>query len=267
MYPISPTTDGYFIGKGNVVFKPDGSSIFRHVGNVPEFEFTPSTDTLDHFSAMAGVKSKDKTIVISKGGELRMVLDELSPENLAMLLLGDVSYADPLHPVVNIFSLNSVAGEVRFYASNDIGPRWDGVFKGVDFLPSGSFQPISDEYGKLEVTGQVRTVAGAFGTWTFRDTLATQVAAAPANIANPVITGGLVNGSVHTVRSDGVWLNNPVSFAYSWFRDGVVIAAQTASTYTTVVGDVGKVITAKVVATNATGSSAAVVSNGIGPIT
>jgi hypothetical protein len=30
---------------------------------------------------------------------------------------------------------------------------------------------------------------------------------------------------------------------------------------------VGKVITAKVVATNATGSSAAVVSNGIGPIT
>jgi hypothetical protein len=258
--PVAPSTDGYFIGKGIVVFKPEGATKFRALGNVPEFEFTPSTDTLDHFSSQSGVKTKDKTVVLSKGGELRIVMEELTANNLAMLVLGSVDETDPLRPKVNIFDVNAVSGEVRFYATNEIGPRWDGVFAGVDFLPSGSFQPISDEWGKLEVTGQVKTVGGSFGYWQFRP----KDAAVPLNIAEPVISGDIDQGDTLTANV-GSWLNDPVTYAYAWSRDGTPIGAATNSTYVVTGPDVGHLITVAVIATNATGSSAAAVSAAVTP--
>lgn len=253
--PVAPSTNGYFIGKGIVVFKPIGGTTFRALGNVPEFEFTPNTDTLDHFSSMAGVKTKDKTVVLSKGGELRIVMEELTANNLAMLVLGSVDETDPERPIVNIFDVNAVSGEIRFYATNEIGPRWDGVFVGVDFLPSGSFQPISDEWGQLEVTGQIRAVSGAFGYWQFRPT----EDAVPVNIAEPVISGDTEQGSTLTANV-GVFLNDPTSYAYAWLLNGSPIALATNSTYVITGPDVGGEITVSVIATNTTGSSAAAVS-------
>lgn len=261
--PVAPNPNNYFVGKGIVVLKKDGETVWKAVGNVPELEFTPTTDTLDHFSSMGGVKSKDKTIVLTKGGELRMVMDEATADNLSLLVLGAVNRTGPT-PVIEIFGLNAVGAAVRFFATHEIGPKWDAEFLGVDFLPSGSFNPISDEFGQMEVTGQVRTVGGSFGTLKFRE----NTAAAPLNAANPIISANttLNVGSVATIINNGVWLNSPTSYTFTWFRDGVVIAAATASTYTFVSGDIGKMITAKVVAINATGSSVAAESNAIGPI-
>ena len=36
-----------------------------------------------------------------------------------------------------------------------MGPRWDLDFYWVEFTPSGSFNPISDEWNQIEVTGEV----------------------------------------------------------------------------------------------------------------
>jgi Fe-S cluster assembly scaffold protein SufB len=261
--PVAPSPNNYFVGKGVVVAKRDGEVIWRAVGNVPEFEFTPSTDTLDHFTSQEGVKSKDKTIVLTKGGELRMVMEEATADNLSFIVLGSIDRSGPT-PVIQIFGVNSIGTSVRFFATNEVGPKWDAEFLGVDFLPSGSYSPISDEWGQMEVTGQVRSVGGSFGTLKYRPS----TPAAPLNAANPVIAANttLNVGSVATVISNGVWLNTPTSYTYAWYRDGVVIAAATASTYTFVSGDIGKMITAKVVAVNATGSSTASESNAIGPI-
>lgn len=261
--PVAPSPSNYFIGKGIVVIKKDGETVWRPVGNVPEFEFTPSTDTLDHFASTEGVKSKDLTIVLTKGGELRMVMEEATADNLSLIVLGAVDRSGPT-PVIQIFGLNSIGCAVRFWATNEVGPRWDAEFLGVDFLPSGSYSPISDEFGQMEVTGQVKTVGGSFGTLKFRSS----AAAAPLNAANPTIAANttLNVGSVLSVTNTGVWLNSPTSYTYSWFRDGVVIGGSTANTYTLVSGDIGKMITAKVVAVNATGSSVASESNALGPI-
>jgi hypothetical protein len=86
----TPSTDNYFIGKGICTIQTTDPTVFNDMGNCPEVEFTPSTDTLDHFSSREGVKTKDKTVVLSKGGELRILMEELTDNNLALLLCGSV---------------------------------------------------------------------------------------------------------------------------------------------------------------------------------
>jgi hypothetical protein len=80
---------------------------------------------------------------------------------------------------------------------------------------------------------------------------------ASANASPPVV------GTVCTVTV-GNWAGTPSSYAYAWYRNGVVIAGATAATYTLVSADIGgKQITAVVTATNVTGSTAAPPSNAI----
>jgi hypothetical protein len=258
--PVAPSTDGYFIGKGIVVFKPEALRSSVPSATSPSSSSLRALTRSTSFSSQSGVEDQ--------GQDRRAVQGRRAPhrdggadrQHLAMLVLGSVDETDPLRPKVNIFDVNAVSGEVRFYATNEIGPRWDGVFAGVDFLPSGSFQPISDEWGQLEVTGQVKTVSGSFGYWQFRS----KDAAVPLNIAEPVISGDIDQGDTLTANV-GSWLNDPVSYAYAWSRDGTPIGAATSSTYVVTGPDVGHLITVAVVATNATGSSAAAVSAPVTP--
>jgi hypothetical protein len=96
--------------------------------------------------------------------------------------------------------------------------------------------------------------------WQFRS----KDAAVPLNIAEPVISGDIDQGDTLTANV-GSWLNDPVSYAYAWSRDGTPIGAATSSTYVVTGPDVGHLITVAVVATNATGSSAAAVSAPVTP--
>jgi hypothetical protein len=153
---ISPDVDNYQVGKGIVSFKPEGGTDFIDLGNVAELEYTPSIEKLDHFSSRAGVKSKDKSIVTQRGGTLRVLMEEFTAQNLAMILMGVVDPGTPpAGPSIDIFAAPSIFGEVKFQATNDVGPRWDLEFYYVEFSPSGSFSPISDEWNQIEVTGEV----------------------------------------------------------------------------------------------------------------
>lgn len=77
----------------------------------------------------------------------------------------------------------------------------------------------------------------------------------PSNTALPSISGVPIVGNALTA-GNGVWTNNPTVYAYQWYANNVAISNATASTYTLVVGDVGKSITVRVTATNAAGSTA-----------
>lgn len=154
---LAPDTDNYQVGKGIVSFKREGTAEFVDLGNVPEFEYTPNIERLDHFSSRTGVKTKDRSIVLTRGGELRIVMDELTAHNMSMLLLGITDEAAVGGASVDIFATDSVKGEVKFVATNDVGPRWNIDFFNVEFSPSGSFNPISDEWNQIEITGEVLT--------------------------------------------------------------------------------------------------------------
>lgn len=157
---LSPNTGNYAVGKGEVEFKLEGTDVWVHMGNIPEMEFTPEIETLDHFSSMEGIRTKDLEVVLERGGTLRILMEEITANNMRLTLLGTLDENAVDGPEVEIFSENSIAGEIRYTAKNDVGPRWNLHFYNVSFIPSSSFNPISDEWQQLEVEGNV-LVAGA----------------------------------------------------------------------------------------------------------
>lgn len=160
----APNIENYYIGKGAVSFKKDGASTYRDLGNVPEFEFTPNIEQLEHYSSREGTKTKDRTVVTTKSGEARIVMDEWDINNLALALLGDVSQDSDGNDVIDIFSVNSVKGALKFVGANEVGPKFQIDLLQVEFIPGNALGMISEEFGQIEVTGQVEAVSGVFGT-------------------------------------------------------------------------------------------------------
>lgn len=172
--PVSPSTDNYYVGKGKISFKPTGAGTFRDVGNVTELETTPNLTTLEHFSSREGVKKKDKEVVTEKKLTVRLVMDEWTADNLAMALLGDVTTDTNGNKVIDIYSRNSFEGELKYEGTNEVGPQMDIHLLRVAFKPGKSLNPISDEWGNIEVEGEaLADELGKFGTWTVREQPAT----------------------------------------------------------------------------------------------
>lgn len=165
----SPNADNYFIGKGVVKFQLEGQTGYVHLGNCPEVEYTPALDMLDHFSSMVGVRSKDRKVVREKSATVRVVMEELTPDNLGMALMGEVT--DPTAPAtepysIDIFSLSEIKGSLRFIGQNDIGPRVQYDWPNVSITPTSSINLISDEWATMEITADVLidNTTGKFGT-------------------------------------------------------------------------------------------------------
>ena len=168
--PVSPSTDNYYVGKGKISFKAVDEMTFRDLGNVSSLETAPNLTTLEHFSSREGVKKKDKEVVTEKKMTVTMVMDEWTAENLAMALLGDVSVDTDGNKVIDIFSRNSIEGALKYEGTNEIGPQMDIELFRVVFKPGKSLNPISDEWGNIEIEGELlANELGKFGTWTVRE--------------------------------------------------------------------------------------------------
>lgn len=165
--PATPNPLNYFIGKGIIKFTPTGGQE-RDLGNAPEIELTPNIEKLDHFSSRAGVRSKDRSIVLEKGMSLRIVLEEITAANLALLLLGgEISSDTDGSSSFAIFAESEITGAIAFEGTNDVGNKVMITLPNVSFGPSGSFSPISDEWGSIEITGEVLATEHSDGTSDF----------------------------------------------------------------------------------------------------
>lgn len=164
----SPSVLNYFVGKGTLSFTKTGGSA-RDLGNAPEVEITPEIEKLDHFSSRAGVKSKDRSVTLSKTLTIRVVLDEITADNLALLLLG----GDPTMGVFEMFEESEITGALTFTGTNDIGNTVTVSMPSVSFGPSGSLSLIGDDWGQIEITGEIlsteSTAGTSFGTITVVD--------------------------------------------------------------------------------------------------
>jgi len=94
---------------------------------------------------------------------------------------------------------------------------------------------------------------------------------APANTAQPVISGSTADGQTLTA-STGAWSGEPTAYGYQWQdcnssgESCANVAGATASSYTLTSGDVGHTMRVVVTASNAGGSTAAT-SSSVGPVT
>jgi len=163
----TPNVNNYVIGKGAVYFTPSGG-VQRHLGNVAEMEIEIAVEELEHFSSQTGTRTKDLTVVLEKSATIRLVLEEWTQRNLAMALLGTIGNDTSGADIINIGAESSILGQLSFTAANDVGPKWDYVFPSVSFRPDGAIAPISDEWGQLEMSGEVNAVSGQFGTATLQ---------------------------------------------------------------------------------------------------
>lgn len=164
----SPNVDNLQVGKGIVSFMKTGEATYRDMGNVTEMVITPDMTTLDHFTSRLGTKAKDLSIVLEKKATVKITMEEITGENVALMVLGTVDEAAIGGPEVEIFAQNVVTGALRFVGTNDIGPKVTVDLWHVSILPSGDFGLITDEWNNMELTADVLpapdgTNVGKFG--------------------------------------------------------------------------------------------------------
>jgi hypothetical protein len=165
--PTSPSVQNYHIGKGIVSFKEAGASVFTDLGNAPSFVYTPNVEKKEHFSSREGVKTKDFTAITEISATIKVTLDEITPENLAMFALGDLASDGTITGLTKA----EFTGTLKVIGTNDIGQHigWEGD---ISFVPSGDFSFItdSDDFSTLELEAEVqKAVDGSFGVWSVEE--------------------------------------------------------------------------------------------------
>lgn len=162
---VSPNTGNLQVGKGYLRFKEHGQSEWRHLGNCSEVVGTPEVETLEHFSSMEGTKKKDLVIVLEQKYSLKITMEEITPQNVALMVNGEYDEAAVGGPTVEIFGATTKSGELEFVGTNDQGPKITAYWPNVSFTPSGDFGFISEEFNSMELTGDVLAGNADQGDW------------------------------------------------------------------------------------------------------
>jgi hypothetical protein len=93
--PINAHTNQYVFGRGKIyidLFDDDGNLTGeRFLGNCPGFTLTVASEKFEHFSSTAGLRKKDLTVTTSVNFNSTINCDDVSNENLALFIGGDVS--------------------------------------------------------------------------------------------------------------------------------------------------------------------------------
>lgn len=171
----SPNVQNYGVLKGNVYWTPSGGGSRRHVGNCTQFSLEIGVEKLDHFSSMVGVKTKDFSVVLQKTGTVTLTLEELTLKNFQMALLGgavgaDTDTTDGGLQGFEIGAESEINGTLELINSNDVGPQYHITLPSVNITPSGAVDFIGDDdWGNIELTGDVLAVNGSFGRFNLLD--------------------------------------------------------------------------------------------------
>jgi hypothetical protein len=169
--PTSPNVNNYHIGKGIVSFKETGASTYVDLGNAPSFIYTPNVTKKEHFSSREGTKTKDFTAITQVGATVKVTLDEVTAENLAMFALGTLSAGTDGTGTITGLTKSEFTGTLMVVGTNDVGQHvsWTGD---IIFIPSGDFRFITDadDFSTIVLDAEVQKAPdGSFGAWTIAE--------------------------------------------------------------------------------------------------
>lgn len=166
----SPSTTNYQYGAGAAFLKLDGDSEFRHVGNLKEMTYASEIQTLEHKQTMSGLKSIDFEAVTEVSASINAVLDEVSPENMALFVMGTVGDTDTGgHIEIIGLSDTTLEGQFKYVSDNPYGRNFE-LHCRVSIRPNGDFSFITEDLTSIPITMKVLKVAGEFTRWVFIET-------------------------------------------------------------------------------------------------
>jgi len=125
------------------------------VGNVPEASFELTEETLEHYNSEAGLRTKDKSVTIEIGYNLKFITDEISAANIARFVKGTIT--EPTASDNRMISGNAALDKeyyVKFVTDNPAGPDYTYHFWRVKLKPSGEMGLISDEWAQMGYEGE-----------------------------------------------------------------------------------------------------------------
>lgn len=131
-----PDPNDYVLGRGRLYMavlntstgKPDAAG-WRDLGNAPAVNLNVTEETLEHRSSRAGTGTVDKQVSISRTATLTWSLDEISQENMALLLGGSINtYTNPAVAGITERELTSAVTLGRHYdLETSLGARAMGI--------------------------------------------------------------------------------------------------------------------------------------------
>jgi len=89
-------TNDYTLGRGVMYLSEIDSTTglpkkWRDVGNVPDFTVNVAEEELEHFTSRTGLKTRDKTVTLSKDLQMSFAFDTINDKNLALFLSGETA--------------------------------------------------------------------------------------------------------------------------------------------------------------------------------
>lgn len=163
----SPNIGNYYIGRGIVSIKLLGETEWTDAGNCPTFEFNAKLTQIDHYSSRSGVRIKDFIATTQLGGEINMVLEEFTARNMGFAMLGlPFGGASPLEETIDIFSSPVIYAGLQFVGDSLVGPNWTVQFPLTQLTPSKALALIGNNWGQIDLKGDVLYdhVSQGFGT-------------------------------------------------------------------------------------------------------
>jgi hypothetical protein len=155
----SPNTINYVLSQANVQFTPTGGSQF-HMGNCTRFIYTPTVDKLEHFSRMAPVRIKDKTVIRQISATIQLTLEEVTEENLALFFQADADTS----AILAMTNMNQ-EGVITLDGTNSVGNQLNFTGK-VSFNPAGDFDFLKEDWTEILLNADVLLDAGSYGVIT-----------------------------------------------------------------------------------------------------
>jgi hypothetical protein len=154
-----PNTVNYVLSQANVHFTPTGGSQF-HMGNCTRFIYSPVVDKLEHFSRMAPLRVKDKTVIRQISATIQLTLEEVVEENLALFF-----QSDPNTTGVHAMTDLNQEGVLTLAGTNSVGNQLNFTGK-VSFSPAGDFDFLKEDWTEILLNADVLIDQGSYGVIT-----------------------------------------------------------------------------------------------------
>lgn len=121
----SPDVRNYTLPTGIFSFKPDDETDYVDLGAVSQASMSITVTKLTHKIARGGVISEDYSVIQSVSANGSATLDELTPQNWALFLLGDPVLDTDGQYSVQMLSNTNKSGYLRFVGDNDFGVQYN----------------------------------------------------------------------------------------------------------------------------------------------